>query len=224
MYEKKANGRKEKVRAEWTYVHEMCDVLYVYLYVRVVYRRMSIMIPFESKHSWARCINIYALLEDSLTPPPLGCETPKGMGRGKRVMRYETGKKYHLDIYIVSINITIIAKHLNNIHSELSYDVTIINIKTTLYILSFGFAQYCSSPCSGRQQRRRRRCRALLFLSSTVFELLVFCHFSPFTFFSLVCRCCWGLALHTRFLAIVAIFCALARKHHHTHIHICGCD
>lgn len=63
-------------------------------------------------------------------------ENSKGEER-KREMRYETGKKYHTHIYIVSINITIIAKHLNNIHSELSYDVTIINIKTTLYIYSF---------------------------------------------------------------------------------------
>lgn len=166
------------------------------------------------------------------TAQPLGWKTESGRGNENRQQRCDPKreKKYHIEyIYIVSINITIIAKHLNNIHSELSYDVTIINIKTTLYILSFGFAQCCSSPCFGCR-RHRHRLRAILILSSArCFFPVISCLYILFFgwFVGVV-----GVALRTRFKW--SQFSALTRKHHHrhrrrrrlrhTHIHICGCD
>lgn len=106
------------------------------------------------------------------------------MGKRENEIRNEQKK------YIVSINITVIAKHLNNIHSELSYDVTIINIKTTLF-------------------------RIILFIVVVVVVLFSFSwrsySISLSLVFAVVGVCFWGRITHAVQIVAVSV---LTRKHH----------
>lgn len=182
----------KRKRPEWTYVYEMCAMSYTFIYTHTCSISKNVNNDSIWKQTFLSKMYKYILLKtrSHRRRHHLGETHQTGKDGGGNEWCDTKREKNIIYIYIVSINITIIAKHLNNIHSELSYDVTIINIKTTLYILSFGFrtilfvALFWSSALSSL---------SCFSLSLTVFQVAGFLLFFAvhFLFFGwLVCRCC----------------------------------